>query len=92
MLTYTESYVKRLVWRCKIRVLLVIVCAVVKKAFLGFRLVPELKAELEKVAACEERSISQICEILLRIGVDAYKKEGSKYLHRFLSRRKEGPR
>ena len=68
-----------------------IVCDVVKKAFLGFRLVPELKAELEKVAAREERSVSQICEILLRIGVDAYKKEGSKHLQRFLSRRKDGP-
>jgi len=68
-----------------------IVCDVVKKAFLGFRLVPELKAELEKVAAREERSVSQICEILLRIGVDAYKKDGSKYLQRFLSRRKDGP-
>ena len=62
-----------------------------KKAFLGFRLVPELKAELEKVAAREERSISQISEILLRIGLDAYKKEGPKYLQRFLSRRKESP-
>ena len=63
----------------------------VKKAFLGFRLVPELKAELEKVAAREERSVSQICDILLRIGVDAYKKDGPKYLERFISRRKDGP-
>jgi hypothetical protein len=46
--------------------------------------------ELAKVAAREERSVSQICEILLRIGADAYKKDGSKYLQRFLSRRKEG--
>jgi hypothetical protein len=60
-----------------------------KTGFLGFRLTPELKSELEKVASREERSISQICEILLRIGVDAYKKEGSKYLQRFLSRHEE---
>jgi len=62
---------------------------VAKTGFLGFRLAPELKAELEKVAVREERSISQICELLLRIGVDAYKKEGSKYLQRHISRRKE---
>jgi hypothetical protein len=52
---------------------------------------PELKAELEKIATREERSISQICEILLRIGVDAYKLHGPKHLQRFLSQRKESP-
>ncbi len=66
--------------------------AVTKKAFLGFRLLPELKSELEKIAAREERSISQICEVLLRGGVEAYKKEGSKYLQRFLAKYKEDHR
>lgn len=28
----------------------------------------------------EERSVSQICELLLRKGVEAYKQEGPKYL------------
>jgi len=32
----------------------------------------------------EVRSISQVCEILLTIGADAYGKEGSKYLTRYL--------
>jgi hypothetical protein len=65
------------------------ISAVAKKAFLGFRLMPELKVELEKIAAREERSISQICEIFLRMGVDAYNRRGSKHLQGFLSRRKE---
>jgi hypothetical protein len=30
----------------------------------------------------EERSVSQVCELLLRKGIDAYKKEGAKYLRR----------
>ena len=59
-----------------------------KSAFLGFRLNPELRKQLEKIALREERSISQICEVLLRGGVAAYQKEGSKYVQRFLSRRK----
>ncbi len=55
---------------------------------MGFRLNPELKNQLEEIAEEEERSISQICEMLLRKGVEAYKKEGPKYLHRFLSHQK----
>jgi len=61
---------------------------VAKSAFLGFRLDPELKKQLEKIALREERSISQICEVLLRGGVAAYQKEGPKYVQRFLSGRK----
>jgi len=58
-----------------------------KSAFLGFRINPELKKQLESIAVSEERSISQICEVLLRGGVAAYKSEGSKYLQRVLARK-----
>jgi len=61
-----------------------------KSAFLGFRINPELKKQLESIAEKEERSISQICEVLLRGGVAAYKSDGSKYLQRFLAQ-KAGP-
>jgi uncharacterized protein (DUF1697 family) len=44
---------------------------------------------LAKRAGAEERSVSQISELLLRRGVEAYKREGSKYLQRFLSRQKK---
>jgi hypothetical protein len=59
-----------------------------KSAFLGMRISPELRKQLEQIALREERSISQICEVLLRGGAAAYQKEGSKYLQRILSRRK----
>jgi hypothetical protein len=40
-------------------------------------------------AKLEARSISQTCEILLRLGGESYEKEGSKYVQRFLSRQKK---
>ena len=61
-----------------------------RKTFLGVRLSPELKEKLEEVASAEERSVSQICEMLLRKGIEGYKKEGSKYLQRYLARQKKG--
>ena len=63
-----------------------------KAAALSFRIPRRLKAELEKVALQEGRSLSQVCEALLGGGLEAYRKEGPKYLQRFLSRqRKEKP-
>ena len=59
-----------------------------KSAFLGMRISPELRKYLEQIALREERSISQICEVLLRGGVAAYQKGGSKYLERILAKRK----
>ena len=61
---------------------------VARKIFLGIRIDPELKKALEEVGNTEERSVSQICELLLRKGVDAYKSEGSKYFQRVISRQK----
>ena len=53
-----------------------------RKTFLGVRIDPELRRALEEVANLEERSVSQICELMLRKGVEGYKKEGAKYLQR----------
>ena len=64
------------------------ICTVTKSAFLGIRMNPELRTQLERIAQREERSISQVCEVLLRGGVAAYQKEGSKHLQRFLSKQK----
>jgi hypothetical protein len=62
-----------------------------KDAPLAFRIPADLKKKIEEVAKLEARSISQTCEILLRLGVEGYEKEGPKFLQRFLSRqRKEG--
>ena len=59
-----------------------------RRIFIGIRIDPELKKSLDEMGHSEERSVSQVCELLLRKGVDAYKKEGAKYLRRFGSREK----
>jgi len=61
-----------------------------KDAPLAFRIPTDLKKKLQEVARREARSLSQICEMLLRLGVEDYEKEGSKYLQRFLSGQKKG--
>jgi predicted transcriptional regulator len=53
---------------------------VARKVYLAIRIQPELKDKLDELASVEERSVSQICELLLRKGVEAYKREGPKYL------------
>jgi len=59
-----------------------------KNAPLAFRIPSELKRTLQQIAEGEARSISQICELLLTIGADAYRKEGSAYFKRYLDRQK----
>jgi hypothetical protein len=58
-----------------------------KDAPLAFRIPAELKQGLQQIADREARSMSQICEILLRIGAEQYKKEGARFLQRYLDRR-----
>lgn len=53
-----------------------------KDAPLAFRIEPELKKRLLKVAKQEARSLSQICEMFLKIGMNEYDKEGHKYLQK----------
>jgi hypothetical protein len=61
---------------------------VIKKDFLAFRVPPELKREIEEIADAEVRSVSQVCEMLLCEGVDAYKKEGPKFMQRLVAKQK----
>jgi len=60
-----------------------------KNAPLAFRIPDSLKKSLEEIAQREARSISQICEILLTVGTESYKREGAKYLQSYLTRSKE---
>jgi predicted DNA-binding protein len=60
-----------------------------KNKQLGFRLPANLKEELQEVAIREGRTLSQICEIFISGGLEAYKKEGPKYLQRLVSREKK---
>jgi hypothetical protein len=65
------------------------ICLVtVNKQFLAFRVSPSLKDEIQEIAVGEARSVSQICELLLVEGVEAYKKEGSKFMQRLIAKQK----
>ena len=55
---------------------------------MAFRVSPDLKDEIQEIAHSEARSISQVCELLLTEGVQAYKKEGSKFMQRLVARQK----
>jgi hypothetical protein len=55
---------------------------------LTFPVRPELKKNLEAIAAMEARSVAQVCEVILQSGVAAYQKEGAKYLHRLIASQK----
>ncbi len=59
-----------------------------KTEFLAFRVKPDLKRDIEQIADDEQRNISQICELLLREGVEAYKKEGAKFMRRLVAKQK----
>lgn len=56
---------------------------------IGFRIPSEVKGALLQIAKKEERSLAQVCELLLRGGIHEYEKEGSRYLHRLVARPKE---
>jgi hypothetical protein len=56
-----------------------------KDAPLAFRIPADLKKKLLRLSRQEVRSLSQICELLLKIGVDEYDKDGHKYLQRVLT-------
>jgi hypothetical protein len=60
-----------------------------KDAPLAFRISTDLKKRLLKLAKQEARSLSQICEMLLKIGADEYDRDGHKYLQRVLTSKSE---
>jgi hypothetical protein len=60
-----------------------------KNQQIGFRLSASLKRELFEIAKREGRTLSQICELFVVGGMEAYKKEGPKYVQRVVGRRKE---
>jgi hypothetical protein len=60
-----------------------------KDAPVAFRIPTDLKRRLQKISKREERSLSQVCEMLLRLGAEGYEREGSKYLQRHLSHQRK---
>jgi hypothetical protein len=59
-----------------------------KKGFLAFRVSPDLKNDIQRIADSEARNISQVCELLQVEGVQAYKKEGPKFMQRLVAKQK----
>jgi hypothetical protein len=51
-----------------------------------FRIRSDLKRDLEIIAAREGRSVAQVCDAFLKAGSEAYKKEGTVFIQRFLTR------
>ena len=72
LITYTNGYIP----------------FVPKTEFLALRIAPELKRELQTMADDEQRALSQVCEMLLHEGVDAYKKDGPKFIQRLVAKQK----
>ena len=60
-----------------------------KNEQIGFRLPANLKRELHDIAKREGRTLSQICEIFVAGGMQAYRKEGPKYMQRLVSHQKK---
>jgi gas vesicle protein len=61
---------------------------VAKTEFVAFRVAPDLKRELQRISDDEQRALSQVCEMLLHEGVEAYKKDGSKFIQRLVAKQK----
>jgi len=66
----------------------IVIVVTTKKGFLAFRVSPDLKNEIQGIANSEARSISQVCELFLSEAVEAYKREGSKFIQRLVVKRK----
>jgi hypothetical protein len=61
---------------------------VARTGFLVFRVDPALRRDVQRIANEEQRTITQICEMLLNEGVEAYKKEGPKFMQRLVAKQK----
>jgi predicted transcriptional regulator len=62
------------------------IACVKREELIGVRVSMELKQQLEQIAAEEERTLSKLCEMLLRAAVASYKKEGREYLKKVRSK------
>jgi len=64
------------------------IAEVARTGFLVFRVNPELRRDIQQIAYEEQRTITQVCEMLLHEGVEAYKKEGPKFIQRLVAKQK----
>ena len=47
-----------------------------------------MRQDIQRIADEEQRTITQVCEMLLYEGVEAYKKDGSKFIQRLVAKQK----
>ena len=59
-----------------------------RTGFLVFRVDTALRRDIQRIADEEQRTITQVCELLLNEGVEAYKKEGPKFMQRLVAKQK----
>ena len=59
-----------------------------RTGFLVFRVDPDLRRDIQRIADEEQRTITQVCEMLLYEGVEAYKKDGPKFIQRLVAKQK----
>lgn len=64
------------------------ISSVAKTGFLVFRVNPELRRDIQQIADDQQRTITQVCEMLLYEGLDAYKREGPKFIQRLVAKQK----
>jgi predicted transcriptional regulator len=64
------------------------ISSVAKTDFIAFRVSPELKRDLQRIADDEQRALSQVCEMFLYEGVEGSKKEGPKFIQRLVAKQK----
>ena len=64
------------------------ISGVAKTEFIAFRVAPELKRELQRIADDEQRALSQVCEMFLYEGVEGSKKDGPKFMQRLVAKQK----
>ncbi|WP_162601679.1 hypothetical protein [Occallatibacter savannae] len=64
------------------------ISGVAKTEFIAFRVAPNLKRELERIANDEQRALSQICEMFLYEGVEGLKKDGARYIQRLVAKQR----
>ena len=61
---------------------------VAKAGFLVFRVDATLRRDIKRIADEEQRTITQVCEMLLYEGVEAYKQEGPRLIQRLVAKQK----
>ena len=59
-----------------------------RKYFLAFWVARNSSVSSKRIADDYRRALSQVCEMLLYEGVEAYKKEGPKFLQRLVAKQK----